>query len=137
MLALAKKSGDPYIISDLPYLSKLKVNIEQNKKIEDKKLIVYLSKEPLTDNTGAINMEYGHIKQNLFDGVFSFPELVPNSQEFTFTYLHPDNYYITIVADINQDGYISKGDITSKSRLVKIEPNTEQSLSISDIIFEN
>lgn len=137
LITLGKMAGDPYPINELPYLASLKVNIEQNEKIKNKDLIIYLSKDPLTDDNGNVILEYGYVKQSLFDGILSFPQLSPNQTAFTFHYLHPGNYYLTIVADINKDGYISKTDITSKSHFVSVSPQTEEVVIIKNITLNN
>ncbi len=134
---LADLSGDPYSIKDIPYLSKLRVQLESNEKIKNAKLLLYLSLEPLTDDQGKIIMEYGHVNQKLFDGILSFPELTSNETQFTFTYLHPGNYYLTIVADVNGDGFVSEGDLSSKSRFVRVDPESIQSIKVENILIQN
>ena len=134
--ALAERSKDPYTISNMPYVSQLKVEIEQNQKIKDQKLIIYLSKQALTDDKGIIS-EYGYVKESLFDGVFLFPNIEANHREFTFIYLHPGDYFITLVADVNKDGYISRGDITSKSLAITIAPKSKSVVKIDDITQQN
>lgn len=134
---LAELAGDPYTRDELPHLAVLKVNIEQNDLIKDKDLIIYLSKTPLTDKNGKILMEYGYIKQQNFDGVFHFPNLVANETSFTFNYLHPGEYYIVLVADKNKDGYISKGDITTPSQKIVIKPEEQQEMNLTNVHIQN
>ncbi len=124
---LANIARDPIPIDSIPYLSKLKVNI---KKGNDYKTIIYLSIAPLTDKKGDLILEYGYVKKSLFDGVLSFPEIIAHQKEFTFTYLHPGAYYVTLVSDINNDGFASEGDIISKSTLVKIPPERKIDITI-------
>lgn len=134
---LAKLAGDPFGIEEIPYLSSLKINIELNEKIKNQNLIVYLSKDALTDENGNFKLEYGEIKQELFDGIFLFPDLAQNQKEFTFNYLHPGNYYLTIIADINKDGYASKGDICNKSLFLSVKPNSKSELDVKNIKVQN
>lgn len=134
---LAELAGDPYTINDIPHLSRLKVEIKQHAKIKDHKLMVYLSKEPLTNENGKIITENGYMKADLLDAILAFPELVAGSDEFTFTYLHPGDYYLTIVADLNGDYYPSKGDIMSASKLINVKPKSTQTIKIEDIVNEN
>lgn len=134
---LGEMAGDPYTVKEIPYLASLKVNLKQNKKIKDHNLIIYFSKEALTDKDGNMRMEYGYIKQSLFDGIFAFPQIIPNQESFTFHYLHPGSYYLTVVADVNQDGYISKGDITSKSTFIIVNPESEDIIDMDNIMVEN
>lgn len=137
LATLAKLSGDPYTLEDMPHVAAVTVEIEQNAKTKDKKLIIYLSQAPLTDAEGKIIMEYGFIKPSLFDGVLSFPEISPNQTTFTFTYLHPGDYYLTVVADLNEDGYISKGDLTSKPIFVSVSPGSEQTVRVENLLTKN
>jgi len=137
LVLLGKLAGDPYPINKLPFLTSLKVNIEQNDKTKNNPLIIYLSKAPLTLANGKIILENGYIKQSLFDGVLSFPEITPNQTQFTFYYLHPSYYYLTVVADINRDGFISKGDVTSKSQFVYVNPKMQESITVKNINTDN
>ena len=89
--------------------------------------------EALTDGQGKMLSEHGYIREDLFDGVLSFPLISPEQTEFTFTYLHPGQYFVTIIADTNKDGYISKGDIMSKSVEFTVKPNTSERLTIEGI----
>jgi hypothetical protein len=121
LINLAQLSGDPYTIKDMPYVSQLKVSLAQNEKTKDHTIILYLSKSPLVHDTdGSIILEDGFIKMDLFNGIFSFPEIVANQTNFTFTYLHPGEYYLT-----------------SKSHYIVIAPETVETLTVSDIIYEN
>lgn len=137
LVSLGKLAGDPFGIDEIPYISSLKVWIEQREQIKDQDLIIYLSKESLTKENGDFIMEYGFIKQSLFDGIFLFPDIAANQQEFTFEYLHPGDYYVTIVSDLNKDGFASKGDITSKSTAISVKPNAKQEIEIKGITNKN
>ncbi len=134
---LALLSGDPYTLEDMPYLSRLSIEIEQNDLIRNQEKIIYLSMEALTDGQGKMLSEHGYIREDLFDGVLSFPLISPEQTEFTFTYLHPGQYFVTIIADTNKDGYISKGDIMSKSVELTVKPNTSERLTIEGIHNQN
>lgn len=137
LITLGKLAKDPFPINDMPYLASLKVEIEQNQLIKAHDLIIYLSKEPLTHENGKIILEYGYIKKDLFDGVLSFPVIVANETSFTFNYLHPSEYYLTIVADVNKDGYISKGDITSTPQVIKVAPKSKETVVVKNIKMIN
>lgn len=137
ILGLAKQAQDPITIADMPYIGELDVIIAQSDLIKDKKLEVYLSKDPLTDKDGKFIMEYGYLKQQVYDGILLFSELEPGVESFKFTYLHPGKYYITVVADVNKDMYASKGDISSASKIISILPNGKHSIDVSDISIQN
>ena len=99
--------------------------------------MLYLSREALTDEQGKFIMEYGYISKDVGNGILSFPEIVSSQEEFTFTYLHPGKYYITAVADMNKDGYFSKGDITSISELIEVKPKSKQAFVVEQIDVMN
>ena len=96
-----------------------------------------MSKTPLTDDKGKLIMEYGYIKEALFDNVLLFPEISEKQDEFTLTYLHPGEYYVTTVIDLNKDLIPSKGDLSSKSQLIKVEPASKQELELLPINVKN
>ena len=77
------------------------------------------------------------IKKEIFDGIYSFPNIAPNEKKFTFHYLHPGTYYLTIVCDKNKDGYASHGDITSKSQKIIVDPNSTKFASVNGITIQN
>ncbi len=115
-------SGDPIRIDQMPHLSRLRVSFERPAALAKTKMEVYLSRAPLTDAKGKLLMEFGYVRKDLFDGLLQFPELGAGEEEFTFTYLHPGTYYVTVAADLNGDGYASKGDVLQASREIVVEP---------------
>lgn len=134
---LAELSGDPITVQDMPYLSTLDINISLNTSLKKHKLILYLSREPLTEPSGKIILEKSYIKKELFDGVLAFPELEPGQSDFSFTYLHPGKYYLTAVFDKNEDGYISTSDYTSKGYSIVVRPEQVHRLDVPDTFYEN
>jgi len=128
---MGQAAGDPFLINDIPYLSYLNLTIEQNSQIEDSYLFVNLSSEPLTSAQGYM------VSEEAFNSVLLFPVLDPNTTNFQVTYLHPGDYYITVIADANNDGYPSFGDITHPSVKVTIDPETEHDLEIKNINVKN
>ncbi|MCE7996082.1 MAG: hypothetical protein HEP71_29150 [Roseivirga sp.] len=130
IFSLADASGDPFRIQDHPYLSFLTVNIERNQEINGKPWFVYLSRESLTDTDG-------YLKEASFGSVFRFPEILSEYDSFTFTYLHPGNYFVTVIADVNEDGFISAGDITHRSRWITINPEEATAITIDGINVRN
>ena len=128
---LARLAGDPYRIDEIPHLASLTVNIGSNEAIEGEPVHVYLSMAPLTDGKGVF------LAGDVFDGILSFPEIAAGHSEFTFTYLHPGKYFITLVADLNHDGYASAGDISSASREILVGPEEEVKITVDDINNQN
>ena len=129
---MAKSSLDPVTIKDYPYLSSLKVNLERNKKVKDKQMLLYVSTTPLTNDEGKLSETIKDYDNNI---LFSF--LNNGENDFKYTYVHPGNYYVTAVADVDENLIISKGDIAGKSVAVLVEPNSETSVNIGDITHVN
>jgi hypothetical protein len=127
---LAALSGDPYTISDHPYIASLQVDVVRNSLIENKKLFLFLSLESLTDASG-------YLQEDPFNSLVQFPELIETQDSFTFTYLHPGDYYVTVVADANGDGYVSLGDITHVSQSITISPETNPTITLDNITVIN
>jgi len=127
---LANESGDPFKIQDHPYVSTLQIDIDRNPDIQDANLFIYLSDLSLTDNTGIFDM-------NNFNNVLHFPELGTSLETFTFTYLHPGTYYVTVIADKSRDGIPGAGDITHVSQQIEITPANNHQISITDITVQN
>ena len=134
LVELGRIARDPYRIDQMPYVSKLSVNVQRNEHMRDKKLHVYLSNRPLTDDRGKFITQFGYVRADLLDGLLSFPELSKSQNDFTFTYLHPGAYYLTVVADMDGDGYPSPGDLTHAARRVVVAPEAETSITVSGFV---
>ena len=128
---LAVQSGDPFTITDHPYLASLQVNIVRNTLIDNQKLLLYLSKDPLTDSNGFFS------SIDAFNTILLFPSLTETDNDFLITYLHPGDYYVTIVADINGDGIPSNGDITHVTQPITINQETQHNITINNITVQN
>ena len=128
---LAPLSGDPFTISDHPRIASLDVDIVRNQIIDDKRLFMFVSIDPLTDGAGYLT------NQNAFNTVLWFPEIVGTQDEFLFTYLHPGSYYLTIVADVNDDGVVSPGDVTHVSQQVTLAPGQNGQITVDNINVQN
>ncbi|MEM7040203.1 MAG: hypothetical protein AAF570_24760, partial [Bacteroidota bacterium] len=85
--------------------------------------------DPILDQNGNIDFD-------AFESVFHFPELIGAQNEFTFTYLHPGDYFLTIVADTNEDGTVSEGDHTHVSETLNIAPKENAQVTVSDISIQ-
>lgn len=134
---LARVSGDPYRIDQMPHVAKLRVSVERDKAIKTTPLEVYLSRTPLTDKNGKLLMQWGAVREDVFDGVLMFPELSAGEEEFTFTYLHPGSYFLTVVADVNGDGFASKGDLTHASIKLDVVPKKTTTVQVESIKVKN
>lgn len=129
---LAAESGDPYIITNHPRLATLTANLTRNSQITTDNLLIYLSRDPLTDSNGYLTTN-----ASPYNTILHFPSLENNENSFMFTYLHPGNYYITVVADKNQDSSPSQGDIVSISQAVNITPLENKVVNITNIDVQN
>ena len=130
VLNLAYQSGDPYRIDQQPSLSTLQIDLVKTPLIDNTTLFIYLSEDPLTDASGYLDV-------NAFNSVLLFPQLDANEDQFTVTYLHPGNYYVTVVSDVNNDGYVSMGDVTHITQPITITPESQQQITIDNITVQN
>ena len=137
IVEMGKRAKDPIRIDQMPYLSELKVSVRRNKVIEGKKLLLYLSRDALVDQRGKFIVEFGYVREDLLNTLLLFPELAKNHSEFTFTYLHPGEYYLTVIADMDDDGFPSPGDVTHGRRKVTVKPMSKTEVSIVDLTVRN
>lgn len=133
LIEMGKLARDPVRIDQIPHLSTLKVSIKRSSETRGKKLHVYLSQKALTDEQGKFLTRGRYIRLDLLDTLLSFPELSGKTDEFTFTYLHPGDYYLTVIADMDGDGYPSLGDITHPVMPVTVAPESHQSVTVSNL----
>ena len=137
LIELGKLARDPRRVDQMPYLSRLTVTVNRSPKTEAKKLLVYLSRDALADERGKFIGRDGYIRVPLLDTLLLFPELNADESEFTFTYLHPGEYYLTVIADMNGDGYQSPGDLTHPQRKVTVKPEEHPRVTIRDLKIQN
>jgi len=130
---LGESAKDPYPINEMPHLAKLTVKAKRNRKIKDTPLLIYLSSLPLTDNKGKFINEHGFLREDIGNSLLMFPEISGKQNEFTFTYLHPGEYYLTVVADSNGDSLPTPGDITHFSRKITVEPESHSTINVNNI----
>ncbi len=130
VFALATDSGDPFTITDHPYLGYLQVDIERNAEIANDGIFLYLSDVSLTD-------ENGYMQVQAFNNLLLFPDLTANDDSFLFTYLHPTTYYVTVIADHNGNGYPDEGDITHVSQQIEVTPEGKHQIYITNINVQN
>ena len=129
---LAPESGDPYTIIDHPYLGTLTLNLTRNAQITNSNLLVYLSKDTLTDSNGYLTSNF-----EIYNTLLHYPILQNGENTSFLTYLHPGEYYVTIIADQNNDGAPSEGDITSISKEISISPLENKVEEIINITIQN
>ncbi|WP_460219266.1 hypothetical protein [Psychroserpens sp. MEBiC05023] len=129
---LAPQSGDPYIITDHPRLGYIQIDVDRGDIPQDQALLVYLSRDPLTDEFGYFTSDF-----DAYDTILHFPILSEGEDEFLMTYMHPGTYYVTVVADVNGDFSISEGDITHAQRMVTVTPLGQEQITIDNINVQN
>jgi hypothetical protein len=129
---LAPQSGDPYSIIDHPRLGTLTVNLTRNNDITDTNLFVYLSKDALTDTDGYLTAD-----ASAYNTLLHFPSLENKENSFLFTYLHPGDYYLTVIADKNNDLAPTEGDILSISKKITIAPLENKEENVTNIDVQN
>lgn len=137
LIELARLAKDPRRIDQMPHLSKLTVSVERNASTTGKKLHVYLSQKALADEDGRFIKQDGYVRLDLLDTLLSFPELGKGTDEFTFTYLHPGDYFLTVIADMDADGYPSPGDITHPRTKITIAPEDHERITIKGLTVRN
>ena len=134
---LGRLAKDPYRIEQMPHVASLTVTVERTAKTSGKKLLLYLSREALTDRRGKFRTRFGYLREELLNGILSFPEIAPNRNTFKFTYLHPGDYYLTVVADMDGDGFPGPGDMSHPVRPIKVAPESHTMVAISNLDMRN
>ena len=134
LIELAKDAKDPYRIDQIPRLSKLTVSVKRPAATRGKKLHLYLSQKALTDSQGRFLTAGGYIRTDLLDTLLLYPELSAKTDEFTFTYLHPGKYFLTVVADMDGDGYPSPGDITHPVTPLVVKPKSHEKITVRNLM---
>lgn len=132
LVELGKMAKDPWRIDQIPYLSQLSVSIERSPKTKGKNLLVYLSQKPLTDRQGNFLTEGGYIRLDHLDTLLSFPELSSKANEFTFTYLHPGDYFLTVIADMDGDSFPGIQDRCHPSLPLTVKPESHETVTIPE-----
>ena len=122
-----EEDKDPFPKSDHGHLSDLTIQINRASSIENDALLFYLSKEPLVDETGIVNLD------NLDKKVVRTINVKANESFYKTTYLHPDAYFLTMFSDKDGNFYPSTGDYSSVSMAFEVTPenNLETQLEIN------
>ena len=137
ILELGHSARDPRRIDQMPHLSQLSVDITRGPETEGETLFVYLSKDSLVDQGGRFLTEYGAVRGDVLDSLLLFPDIAGTEDEFTFTYLHPGTYYLSVIADKNRDGLPSMGDITHRPVQVTVDPESHPRIAVDNINVRN
>jgi len=118
-----EESLDPFPRADHSYLSELKISIQRNENLKNEILMLYLSSEPLVSEDGKVDL------QNVDKKVLRTIEINRDEEEYTATYLHPDDYYVTVFLDSDNNAYPSAGDYSNESVFIEVQPETNTSVS--------
>jgi hypothetical protein len=137
LVELGTLAKDPYRIDRMPHVAKLTVSVARNDMIKGKKLHMYLSNRALTNERGKFITQFGYIRSDLLDGLLMFPEISGKQDEFTFTYLHPGKYFLTVIADMDADGYPSPGDVTHARKEIDVAPKSTSRIAIRNLNVKN
>ena len=130
---LARLAADPIPFERLGRLGRLDLRVARSPEIAGAKLLVYLSREPLTGPSGALRTRRGVVREDLLDGLLLFPEIVPSRDAMTFTHVHPGDCHLTVVADLDGDGLPGAADASGRSRAVTIRPGETVEIVVDDV----
>jgi len=119
-----EESNDPFPKSAHGYLSDLSIDITRNIETQNHSLILYLSTEEIVSSDGNVNLS------NLDNTVVRTISIRSDEGNYLTTYLHPDEYYVTIFSDIDNNEIPSVGDYSSRSVFKTIRNDLEESLQI-------
>ena len=76
-------------------------------------------------------------KEKYWVGSLEETDRSAKQNEFTFTYLHPGKYFLTVVADMDGDGLPSPGDITHPRMELNVRPKSDGSVTIHNLNVRN
>ena len=60
-----------------------------------------------------------------------------DEEGYTATYLHPDNYYLTVFVDNDDNLYPSQGDLSNYSKMIEVSPESYSSTMIAPYLIIN
>ena len=103
---MGKLSKNPYRVDQITHLAQLKVAVERSGETAGKKLMMFLSQKALTNQQGKLIMQFGYAREHLLDTLLLYPEVSGKQDEFTFTYLQPGEYFLTVVAGMTTIAYL-------------------------------
>lgn len=123
-----EESLDPFPKTDHGHLSDLSINIQRSNQIPNSRLLLYVSSEPIID--ADLNVDLIAVDRKVVRTI----SIAPEEEQYILTYLHPDNYYITMFEDRDGNFFPSAGDYTSisKNKLVPAESNGTMDLVVDN-----
>ena len=124
-----EESGDPFPKSAHGHISELTVNINRNTETESDDLLLYISTKPLVDVDGQVNFE------NVDRHVVRTIDINANENAFRATYLHPDDYFVTVFSDKDDNFYPSTGDVASVSTAVDVGAESDLSVGVDLVVL--
>ena len=126
-----KEDQDPFPRSEHSYLSDLKIDIPRTEKSEGKPLVLFISSEPIVNEEGSLDFE------NLDTKLIRTITIYGDEEGYTATYLHPDNYYLTVFVDNDDNLYPSQGDLSNYSKMIEVSPESYPSTMIAPDLIIN
>jgi len=126
--SLSIEASDPITISDYPHIASLSVHLNKSYKTKKKQVLLNVSTKPFTDEKGKLLSNLDNYNSNVL-----FPILINNERSFEFTYVHPGDYYVTAIVDMDNSYSITKGDYTHASKLITVVPSVKNEIIINNI----
>ena len=126
-----EEESDPFPESNHAHISQLTIDIARNIETMDAPLLLFLSKEPIVDESGNVDFV------KLDDTVIRTISIRSSEESYTATYLHPDQYYLTVFSDMDGNSFPSSGDYTSMSTLENVQSETFESTEVEITILIN
>ncbi len=125
-----EEQADPFPKEAHGHLSDLEITLSRNQQTEDQRLLLYISKESLVSANGAVNFS------NVDNAVIRTIDIGSDEDSYITSYLHPDNYFVTVFSDLDGSGFPSSGDYTSLSteKTVRAEQVESMELAIDLLI---
>lgn len=117
------EESDPFPKSDHGHLSELIINFNRDPSIQNKSLVLYISKEAIVNVNGMYDLD------NINTQLIRVINIRADELSYATTYLHPDKYYITAFYDNNDDLIVSTNDVTSVTPAIDIIPETIHSIT--------
>ncbi len=115
---------DPFPKSDHGHISDLTINIERDPSISNEDLLLYISTEPIVNSNGVVDFE------NLDRKVVRTIDVKSTESFYTTTYLHPDDYYVTLFSDLDNNFYPSSGDFSHESKAISVAPDSTPNMDV-------
>lgn len=119
-----EEADDPFPKSDHGHISDLSIDIIRDTESDNQALSLFISKSELVSSNGNVNL------QNVDNSVVRTISIQDEESNYTASYLHPDEYYLTVFLDNDSNGFPSPGDRSSISVIKKVNPETIESAEL-------